>query len=89
MGTKRGGFKFEGFNLRVFFLNGLFVWAAVFAADSKWKRRSLVTIVSETDVLRSPEKSGGRNEKHAHVMIKSLPCTFTIIKPVLLRKAAL
>lgn len=40
------------------------MWAAVFTADSEWKKRSLVIPVSQTDVLRAPEKYRGTNEKH-------------------------
>lgn len=40
------------------------MWAAVFTAQSEWKKRSLVIPVSQTDVLRTPEKYRGTNEKH-------------------------
>lgn len=71
-----------------FFLMVLCVGSCV-CSRFRMEKRSLVTIVSQTDVLRTPVKYGGRNERHTEMTRKSLSCTFIIIKSILLRKAAL
>lgn len=54
-----------------FFLMFLCVGSCV-CSRFKMEKRSLVTIVSQTDVQRTPEKYGGEIKKHTKMTIKRL-----------------